>query len=132
MSDDEIIKKLEETTMNAEQLQRETLAVILERNAGVRYLQPYLQGYISEPIDAATFRRVVPLSSYDDYADCINRLADGVLDDVNEDGQPLMSFDNLLCFFYRYMVVHTHSSLLDFSIVKYLFIMPRAFELLKI
>ncbi|KAL3531389.1 hypothetical protein ACH5RR_010711 [Cinchona calisaya] len=99
MSDDEIIKKLEETTMNAVQLQRETLAIILERNGGVSYLQPYLQGYNAPVISAATFRRLVPLSSYEDYADYINRLADGVLDDDN--GQPLMSFDNLLYFFYR-------------------------------
>lgn len=103
ISDDDIIEKLEETTRNAEQLQRETLRAILERNAGVRYLQPYLPRYHTHPVvlDPSTFRRVAPWSSNSDYADHIHKLADGVLHDC-EDDKPLMSFDELLCFFYRF------------------------------
>lgn len=101
MTDEEIIAKLEETTTKAEQLQGETLCTILRRNAGVRYLRPYLQGHRGGPhIDKETFRRTVPLSSYDDYADYIGRMADGDFP-CDDDDTPLMSFDPLLLFFYR-------------------------------
>ncbi|XP_057473653.1 LOW QUALITY PROTEIN: probable indole-3-acetic acid-amido synthetase GH3.6 [Actinidia eriantha] len=95
MTDGDIIAKLEETTKDATRRQQDTLRAILERNAGVRYLQPHLRGYPAPP-DAATFRRAVPLSCYDDYADHVFRMADG--DD--DDGQPFLSVDSLVCFFY--------------------------------
>lgn len=101
MRDEEIIEKVEETTKKAEQLQRETLSAILRRNASVRYLQAV--GYEDDDDDDSiggredSFRRVVPLSSYDDYAEYMGKLADG--DD--EDGRPFLSFDPLLFFFYR-------------------------------
>ncbi|KAL0435796.1 UNVERIFIED_CONTAM: putative indole-3-acetic acid-amido synthetase GH3.6 [Sesamum radiatum] len=97
MNDDQVIDKLEDSFLDATRRQLETLSTILERNGGVSYLQPYLRGY-NAPVDAATFRSVVPLSCYDDYADHISKLADGVLED--DHGQPLLSVDPLLCFFY--------------------------------
>ncbi|KAI3449580.1 hypothetical protein Pfo_006245 [Paulownia fortunei] len=97
MSDDEVIKKLQDTFQDATRHQLETLSAILEANGGVSYLQPYLRGH-DGPVDAATFRRAVPLSCYDDYADHIRKLADCVLRD--DHGQPLLSVDPLLCFFY--------------------------------
>ncbi|CAK9151006.1 unnamed protein product [Ilex paraguariensis] len=88
MTDDEIINNIEDTTMDAGRHQLEALQTILEHNAGVAYLRPYLQGYPA-PIDAATFRRSVPLSSYEDYADHIHQMAD------DDDDQPLLSVDPL-------------------------------------
>uniref|UniRef100_A0A5B7C0Z5 Indole-3-acetic acid-amido synthetase GH3.6 n=1 Tax=Davidia involucrata TaxID=16924 RepID=A0A5B7C0Z5_DAVIN len=96
MTDEEIINKLEDTTRDAARHQLETLQTILERNAGVRYLQPHLRG-CPAPVDAATFRRAVPLSCYDDYADDIHQMADGI---IGDDVQPLLSVDPLICFFY--------------------------------
>ncbi|KAL7198837.1 hypothetical protein ACSBR2_021186 [Camellia fascicularis] len=95
MTDDELITKLEETTKDAPRHQLDTLRAILERNAAVRYLR---RGYPTPAaVDAATFRRSVPLSCYDDdYADHILRIADG--DD--DDDRPLLSVDSLVCFFY--------------------------------
>ncbi|KAK9280850.1 hypothetical protein L1049_003740 [Liquidambar formosana] len=96
-ADEEILKKLEESTKDATRHQLEALQTILERHGGVSYLQSHLRDYHA-PVDAATFRRSVPLSCYDDYADHLSRMADGHLDDHD---QPLLSVDPLLCFFYR-------------------------------
>ncbi|KAF4382766.1 hypothetical protein CsatB_005613 [Cannabis sativa] len=98
MADDEkLLKKLEDSTKDAMRHQLETLHSILEHQGGVRYLQRLLQGY-DAPFDVDTFRRVVPLSTYEDYSDDINRLADGPHD--HDRGQPLLSVDPLICFFY--------------------------------
>ncbi|XP_019197527.1 PREDICTED: probable indole-3-acetic acid-amido synthetase GH3.6 [Ipomoea nil] len=95
----EIIKKLEDTTRDAARHQSETLRYILQHNGGVSYLRRYLGSY-NEPVDADTFRSAVPLSRYEDYADYINKMADGVLADENDGGRPLLSVDPLTCFFY--------------------------------
>lgn len=97
MTDEEVLNKLEDTTKDATRYQLQTLRSILERNAGVSYLQRYLRG-CPAPIDVSTFRQAVPLTCYDDYADYINQLADGVLTDDHD--RPLLSVDPLLCFFY--------------------------------
>ncbi|GMH02660.1 hypothetical protein Nepgr_004499 [Nepenthes gracilis] len=99
MEDEEILKKLEDTTVDATRRQLETLKTILEHNGGVRYLQPFL-GQSDAPVDAEAFRRLVPLSTYDDYADHINRMADGA--DHYEDNDyhgHILSVDPLVCFF---------------------------------
>ncbi|KAL5796802.1 hypothetical protein ACOSQ2_001622 [Xanthoceras sorbifolium] len=98
MTDEEILNKLEESTKNAMHHQLHTLRSILDRQTGVRYLQPHLSGYCA-PIDAVTFRRAVPLSCYDDYTDHINQLASGLVDH-HHDYKPLLSVDPLVCFFY--------------------------------
>ncbi|KAF7804790.1 putative indole-3-acetic acid-amido synthetase GH3.6 [Senna tora] len=72
MTDEEVIQKLEDSTVSANLHQ---LRSILHHNGGVRYLQPYLPHY-DAPLDAATFRHAVPLSCYDDYVDYINQMAD--------------------------------------------------------
>lgn len=97
MTDEEILRMLEDTTMEASRHQLETLQSILERQAGVLYLRPHLHGHDEQPVDDATFRRAVPLSSYDDYVDHIDRMADGLVDH----DLPLLSVDTLLCFFLR-------------------------------
>ncbi|XP_021279494.1 probable indole-3-acetic acid-amido synthetase GH3.6 [Herrania umbratica] len=97
MADDALLKQLEESTKDAVRHQAETLHSILQHQRGVRYLQRYLSDVDDQnaPIDAATFRRSVPLSCYDDYADYINQLADGASSDDH-----LLSVDPLVCFFY--------------------------------
>ena len=105
--DEEILKKLEDSTKDATRGQLEALRSILEhqsKGGGVRYLRPYLQGY-DAPVDANTFRQAVPLSSYEDYVDHINQMADNGPVDHDHDhdhDQPLLSVDPLICFFYRF------------------------------
>lgn len=86
---------LDGPTSDATRHQHEALQSILERQGAVSYLRPHLQAY-NAPVDAATFRRAVPLSSYDDYVDHINSIANGLVDH----DQPLLSVDPLVCFFY--------------------------------
>ncbi|KAJ6680260.1 INDOLE-3-ACETIC ACID-AMIDO SYNTHETASE GH3.6-RELATED [Salix purpurea] len=95
MTDDELVRNLEDLTENAAHHQLQTLHSILQHQASVSYLQPYLSA-CDAPVDAATFRSRVPLSSYDDYFHLINQLANGDIDHH----QPLLSADPLLCFFY--------------------------------
>jgi hypothetical protein len=97
MTYDELDRNLEDLTKNAAHHQLQTLHSILQHQASVGYLQPYLSA-CHAPVDAATFRSQVPLSSYDDYFHLINQLANGDIDHH----QPLLSADPLLCFFYRY------------------------------
>ncbi|KAK9945438.1 hypothetical protein M0R45_010955 [Rubus argutus] len=95
MTDEQLLNNFNDSTINAARHQLDTVTSILHQNGTVRYLQPYLP-YDNAPLDAATFRRAVPLSSYDDYADHINQMAESSLDHQ----QPLLSIDPLLCFFY--------------------------------
>lgn len=95
MSDEEILKALDESTVNARQLQFQTLRSIIARNWNTRYLSRHLSDRPISSINAETFRNLVPLSSYDDYEDLIRQIADGV-----ESPSALCS-DPLLCFFYR-------------------------------
>ncbi|KAL2320911.1 hypothetical protein Fmac_029880 [Flemingia macrophylla] len=88
MTDEELMQKLEELTKEAQHHQLETLRSILLHNGTVRYLQSF-----EGPLHPSTFRRVVPLSSYQDYVDFINHMAEGKDD-------PFLSVDPLRCFFY--------------------------------
>ncbi|KAG8486824.1 hypothetical protein CXB51_020322 [Gossypium anomalum] len=104
MTDDALLKQLEESTKDFSRHQAETLRSILQHQRGVRYLQRHLPGAGDHNllIDAATFRRSVPLSCYDHYADYINQLADGdkCTSDDDHDHRHLLSVDPLVCFFY--------------------------------
>ncbi|KAK5813342.1 putative indole-3-acetic acid-amido synthetase GH3.6 [Gossypium arboreum] len=104
MTDDALLKQLEESTKDFSRHQAETLRSILQHQRGVRYLQRHLPGAGDHNflIDAATFRLSVPLSCYDDYADYINQLADGdkCTSDDDHDHRHLLSVDPLVCFFY--------------------------------
>ncbi|KAB5527498.1 hypothetical protein DKX38_021345 [Salix brachista] len=95
MTYDELVRNLEDLTENAAHHQLQTLHSILQHQASVSYLQPYLSA-CDGPVDGATFRSRVPLSSYDDCFHLINQLANGDIDHH----QPLLSADPLLCFFY--------------------------------
>ncbi|XP_027351066.1 probable indole-3-acetic acid-amido synthetase GH3.6 [Abrus precatorius] len=91
MTDEELIQKLQDLTNNAQHHQLDTLRSILLHNGTVHYLQS--KGNHLLPLDPATYTRVIPLSSYQDYVECINQMADGKDD-------PFLSVDPLLCFFY--------------------------------
>lgn len=93
MTDDELLQKLEDLTINAHHHQLETLRSILLHNATVRYLQPFFKN-APLPLDHSTFTRLLPLSSYEDYVHYINLMADGK-------DYPFLSVDPLHCFFYR-------------------------------
>lgn len=97
MTDEELIQKLDESTKNAQHHQLETLRSILLHNGNVSYLKSFK--HKGDPSDPATFTRVVPLSSYEDYADYINQMADGKEDNPHHH-HPLLSVDPPLCFFY--------------------------------
>ncbi|KAJ8622585.1 hypothetical protein MRB53_031114 [Persea americana] len=93
--DEKILKELEYATEHAYKLQLETLQSILDRTAtGASYLAPFFlgQGGPTDP-DSDSFRRLVPISSYDDYVGPILAMADG-------DDRPILSVDPLICFFY--------------------------------
>ncbi|KAK7336709.1 hypothetical protein VNO77_17255 [Canavalia gladiata] len=93
MTNEELLQKLEDFTNNAQHHQLETLSSILLHNATVHYLQTFIAKGDSLSLDPSTFKHVVPLSSYEDYVDYINQMADG-------NHHPLLSVDPLLCFFY--------------------------------
>lgn len=93
MADGEILKKLEDSTKDAVAVQLQTLHTILQRNGRSSYLQRY-----GASLDTGSFREAVPLSCYDDYADYIDRMADGGGGDDDGD-RPVLSVDPLVCFF---------------------------------
>ncbi|KAJ6848315.1 putative indole-3-acetic acid-amido synthetase GH3.6 [Iris pallida] len=88
LSDEQVLQTIEESTINARALQLQTLRSILSRNSAATFLRHHRQ-----PTDADSFRRLVPLSSYEDYADTIQKMADGELPAAS------LSLDPLLCFF---------------------------------
>lgn len=65
---------IEEVTLNADDVQRRVLEEILTRNADVEYLKRHgLQGRA----DRETFKRVIPVVTYEDIQPEINRIANG-------------------------------------------------------
>ncbi|KAL3572620.1 hypothetical protein D5086_026524 [Populus alba] len=92
MTYDELDRNLEDLTKNAAHHQLQTLHSILQHQASVGYLQPYLSA-CHAPVDAATtFRSQVPLSSYDDYFHLINQLANGDIDHHHPSSPQILSF----------------------------------------
>ncbi|XP_057535068.1 probable indole-3-acetic acid-amido synthetase GH3.6 [Amaranthus tricolor] len=99
MADEDLINKIEETTIDAKRHQQQTLATILHINGRVEYLRQFLK-ITNNHFTVDNFRQLVPLSTYDDYADHINRMAEGISDDDDHDhGRHFLSVDPLLCFF---------------------------------
>ncbi|KAH0778222.1 hypothetical protein KY290_004649 [Solanum tuberosum] len=65
---------IEEVTTNVDEIQRRVLAEILSRNANVEYLQCHdLNGHT----DRETFKKVMPVITYEDIQSDINRIANG-------------------------------------------------------
>ena len=107
MTDEELLQKLEDLTKNAQHHHLETLRSILLHNGIVHYLQSFKKGSLLH-LDPSTFARVVPLSTYEDYVDYINQMAEGKDD-------PFLSVDPLRCFFYRYSLNPSSLSIFDRS-----------------
>lgn len=65
---------IEEVTSNADEVQKQVLSEILSRSANVEYLQRYgLDGRT----DRETFKKVVPVVTYEDLKPDIDRIANG-------------------------------------------------------
>ncbi|KAK8705836.1 hypothetical protein V6N13_049422 [Hibiscus sabdariffa] len=67
------LKMIEELTANAEQIQEQLLAQILDRNAGTEYLSRFLSG----KTDKELFKMKVPVVSYEYIKPYIDRIANG-------------------------------------------------------
>uniref|UniRef100_A0A0E0KYD2 Uncharacterized protein n=1 Tax=Oryza punctata TaxID=4537 RepID=A0A0E0KYD2_ORYPU len=101
-ADELALRRLDDATRDARRLQLETLREILAENAGAACLRRYIPSddgghhlLLSTDLAAAAdeFRRLVPVTSYDDYYESIRRVADG-------DAAPdVLSPRPLLCFF---------------------------------
>ncbi|KAL5203375.1 hypothetical protein ABZP36_014327 [Zizania latifolia] len=100
-ADELALQRLDDATRDAPRLQLETLRTILAENAGAAYLRRHIPdgGHPLSSTDPAAaadeFRRLVPVSSYDDYAEVIRRVADG------DAGPDELSPRPLVCFFLR-------------------------------
>nr|GMC53777.1 indole-3-acetic acid-amido synthetase GH3.6 [Ipomoea batatas] len=69
-----VLEFIEDITMNADQVQPKVLAEILSRNANVEYLQRHgLGGHT----DTQTFKKTMPVITYEDIQPDINRIANG-------------------------------------------------------
>ncbi|XP_072967643.1 probable indole-3-acetic acid-amido synthetase GH3.6 [Typha angustifolia] len=88
-ADDDVLTRLEISTRDARRLQLETLQSILQHNSDTDYLKTYLR---DPEIGADSFRRLVPLSSYADYADLIGLIADGIKPPSSLSSNPLLCF----------------------------------------
>ncbi|KAK4439867.1 Indole-3-acetic acid-amido synthetase GH3.6 [Sesamum alatum] len=65
---------IEDVTKNADEVQKRVLAEILSRNAGVEYLKRHgLNGHT----DRETFKKIMPVITYEDILPDINRIANG-------------------------------------------------------
>ncbi|KAK8648779.1 hypothetical protein V6N13_129522 [Hibiscus sabdariffa] len=81
-------KMIEELTANAEQIQEQLLAHILNKNAGTEYLSRYLNG----KTDKQLFKTNVPVVSYEDIKPYIDRIANG-------DKSNILSADSVVEFY---------------------------------
>ncbi|KAK9677959.1 hypothetical protein RND81_11G178600 [Saponaria officinalis] len=66
---------IEDVTANADDVQRRVLNEILTQNAGVEYLRRH--GLAEGQTDRETFKKVIPVVTYDDVAPDIERIANG-------------------------------------------------------
>lgn len=65
---------IEDVTANADEIQKKVLAEILSRNAHVEYLQRH--GFNGHT-DPETFKKLLPVITYEDIQHDINRIANG-------------------------------------------------------
>ncbi|ESQ41282.1 hypothetical protein EUTSA_v10013044mg [Eutrema salsugineum] len=68
----------EDVTSNAKQIQDSVLEAILSRNAQTEYLRGYLNGQL----DKQSFKKNVPVVTYEDYRSYIDRIANGESSDL--------------------------------------------------
>lgn len=69
-----VLQFIEEVTTDVDEVQKRVLAEILSRNANVEYLQRHgLNGHT----DRETFKKVIPVITYEDIQPDINCIAHG-------------------------------------------------------
>ncbi|XP_057751638.1 indole-3-acetic acid-amido synthetase GH3.6-like [Arachis stenosperma] len=69
-----ILEFIEDVTSNADQVQQKVLSEILSRNANVEYLRRH---GLNGQTDRDTFKKLLPVISYEDLQPDINRIANG-------------------------------------------------------
>ncbi|KAF5746025.1 putative Indole-3-acetic acid-amido synthetase GH3.6 [Tripterygium wilfordii] len=69
------LRFIEDVTSNADEVQKGVLLNILSRNANVEYLKQ--QGLNSDVIDVDTFKKLIPVVTYEDLKPYIDRIANG-------------------------------------------------------
>ncbi|KAL8110040.1 indole-3-acetic acid-amido synthetase GH3.6-like isoform X2 [Apium graveolens] len=74
MKDNEVLECIENVTRNASKIQKQVLCEILTRNAGVEYLQ---RTGLDGRTDIDSFKKFVPIITYEDIRTDINRIANG-------------------------------------------------------
>ncbi|KAG4981373.1 hypothetical protein JHK82_034613 [Glycine max] len=70
-----ILDFIEDVTNNADEVQNKVLSEILSRNANVEYLRRH--GVNGQTVDRDTFKRLLPVITYEDIQPDINRIANG-------------------------------------------------------
>ncbi|KAG4960869.1 hypothetical protein AAZX31_13G267500 [Glycine max] len=70
-----ILDFIEDVTNNADEVQKKVLSEILSRNANVEYLRRH--GVNGQTVDPDTFKRLLPVITYEDIQPDINRIANG-------------------------------------------------------
>ncbi|CAK8535208.1 unnamed protein product [Lathyrus sativus] len=69
-----VLEFIEDATTHADEIQKKVLAEILSHNANVEYLQRH---GLSGQTDSETFKKLIPVITYDDIKNDINRIANG-------------------------------------------------------
>lgn len=85
---------IEEVTTNVDEVQKRVLAEILSRNANVEYLQRH---NFNGQTDRETFKKVIPVITYEDIQPDINRIANG-------DKSPIFSSQPISEFLTRFVL----------------------------
>lgn len=69
-----ILDFIEDVSAKADEIQKKVLAEILSRNANVEYLQRH---GLNGQTDSETFKKLIPIITYEDIQHDINRIANG-------------------------------------------------------
>ncbi|CAK8535207.1 unnamed protein product [Lathyrus sativus] len=69
-----VLDFIENVTTHADEIQKKVLAEILSHNANVEYLQRHC---LNGQTDSETFKKLIPIITYDDIKNDINRIANG-------------------------------------------------------
>ncbi|RVW26805.1 Indole-3-acetic acid-amido synthetase GH3.6 [Vitis vinifera] len=88
--DDKNIRALEfieDVTMNAKEVQMQVLSEIITRNSNVEYLQRH---GLNGRVDADTFKKIVPVVTYEDMLPDIERIANGDISGTSGGERKLM------------------------------------------
>ena len=100
-----ILDFIEDVTNNADEVQNKVLSEILSRNANVEYLRRH--GVNGQTVDRDTFKRLLPVITYEDIQPDINRIANG-------DKSPILTTKPITEFLTRCMPIISKPNTLSF------------------